>query len=78
MVPAKRTQRNHHSSLFVSDKRFLQSNSKEWHCISKAIIERIKANIATRCNLSVIPFLNMANIIIYQRAIDNVSVSKII
>ncbi len=40
-------------------------------------IARALKHIAIRCNLSVVPTLNMANCI-YQRAIETVSVSKII
>lgn len=40
-------------------------------------ITRALRHIAEKCNLSVVPSLNMANGT-YQRAIDSVSVSKII
>ena len=50
--------------------------SKEIGRVRENIMRALR-HIVVRCNLSVVPSLNMANDI-YQRAIDTVSVSKII
>lgn len=52
------------------------TKSREIGRVRENITKALKL-IATRCNLSVVPSLKMAKDI-YQRAIDNVSVSKII
>ena len=61
-------------SIIKSDNKIVES--REIGRVRENITKALKL-IATRCNLSVVPSLKMTKDI-YQRAIDNVSVSKII